>query len=152
MIFFETHNFNLHCGTSSHPCFFLRKVVLIKPTFILQSQMAKTFDVFQTCLKSSETDLIVNVCEYWFYFRFGGVEKCLKSTKKNYFYFHFWKNLLLIGPNAIERFLSFGVLIRPQKKKFDYVEQIIPKRGMKMSLILGVKNLQQYVWTLVSRT
>ena len=42
--------------------------------------------------------------------------------EKNYFHFYFWKNVLLFGSNAIERFLSFGVLIRLQKKKFDYLE------------------------------
>jgi len=45
-----------------------------------------------------------------------------KIHEKNYFHFYFWKNVLLFGSNAIERFLSFGVLIRLQKKKFDYLE------------------------------
>ena len=42
--------------------------------------------------------------------------------EKYYFHFYFWKNVLLFGSNAIERFLSFGVFIRLQKKKFDYLE------------------------------
>ena len=64
-----------------------------------------------------------------------------KIQEKKYFHFYFWKNVLLFGSNAIERFLSFGVLIRLQKKKFDYLEQIFPKRGMKMRLILGGQKL-----------
>ena len=64
-----------------------------------------------------------------------------KIHEKNYFFVNFWKNVLLIGSNAIERFLSFGVLIRLQKKKFHYLELIFPKRGMKRRLILGGQKL-----------
>ena len=72
-----------------------------------------TVDVFfQTFLKSSETIVLFMFVKNWQYFSFVGVLKNVENPRKKHFIVIFWENLLLFGPNAIERFLSFEVLIR----------------------------------------
>ena len=59
-------------------------------------------------------------------------------------------NLLPIWGNAIERFLSFVVLIKVSNKKNSYVPWICLKRAMELRLNLWVKNWQHYVLTLAT--